>query len=79
MISDVIAYIAYIAYLTNLSALLCSRGSAVSIPTHHVKKCIAGDDADVKIYEADMKEGGNSNNLMVQQCSQSLTLSMSLC
>jgi len=34
---------------------------------------------DVKIYEADMKEGGNSNNLMVQQCSQSLTLSMSLC
>jgi len=45
MISDVIAYIAYIAYLTNLSALLCSRGSAVSIPTHHVKRHIAGDDA----------------------------------
>jgi hypothetical protein len=34
---------------------------------------------DVKIYEADMKEGGNPNNLMVQQCSQSLTLSMWLC
>ena len=45
MISDVIAYIAYIAYLTNLSALLCGKGCAVLIPTHHVKKRIAGDDA----------------------------------
>ena len=42
MISDVIAYI---AYLTNLSALLCGKGCAVLIPTHHVKKRIAGDDA----------------------------------